>query len=114
MLSNFSGNVRRYLYIFVALLMAGQVQADESIELMSATELLAQADPITDEELSCINGKNNTAVLDEQRIAVILWDEGGNDGRRDAVRVMSSGLSEGNTSAQRITYTVTLANGTTR
>jgi hypothetical protein len=75
--------------------------ADEVIEPGYIAAMFVQSESVSDTELSRISGKSNTAVLDDERVAVILWDERGSGSRRDTVRLVN-----GNPGAQSITLTV--------
>lgn len=86
---------------------ATPVFADEVMEPDYIAAMFVQSESVPDAELSRINGKSNTAVLDDQRVAVILWDERGSGSRRDVVRLVHGNSLNGNPSAQSITLTVT-------
>lgn len=98
---------RTRVFGILAVCCATPAFADEVMEPDYIAAMFAQSESVPDAELSRINGKSNTAVLDDQRVSVILWDERGSGSRRDAVRLVHGNSLNGNPSAQSITLTVT-------
>ncbi|MDO9366513.1 MAG: hypothetical protein Q7T58_09305 [Methylotenera sp.] len=64
--------------------LSGLVEDLESLSLISNQTTGNQAEPMTDIDLSVISGKGGIAenLGDNERLAVILWDERGSDNQR--------------------------------
>lgn len=103
-LSSSTGCARYLIHLpgIIAVCYSVPVFADGAMEPGYIAAMFVQSEPVSDGELSRISGKSNTAVLDDERVAVILWDERGSGSRRDTVRVVN-----GNPGVQGITLTVT-------
>lgn len=76
--------------------------AGNTMETDRIATMFAQSEVVSDQELAVISGKSNAAVLSEERLAVILWDEQGSGSQRDNVQ-----LIQGNSGTQNIYLTVT-------
>lgn len=64
----------------------GLVEDLDALSLMSNQATENQAEPMTDVDLSVISGKGGIAanLCDNEKLAVILWDERGSGNRRTA------------------------------
>ncbi len=66
--------------------LSGLVEDLDALSLISNQAMENQAEPMTDNDLSIISGKGGIAANlgDNEKLAVILWDERGSDNRRTA------------------------------
>ena len=104
LLSSFASCTRRWTHVLgiLSVCCSTPAFADGVMEPDYVAAMFVESKSVSDSELSRIKGKSNTAVLDDERLAVILWDERGSGNRRDTVRLVN-----GNPGAQSITLTVT-------